>query len=66
VIIHFSSEPQAHIISDFAKSLAKRKANALTKINKVEYSSLGFHTVSRNMAIMENNNEILNLISTLK
>jgi len=66
IVIHFSSEPQAHIVSNFAKQLAKNKPAALTKITKVEYSCLGFHTIGRNMAITEGNNEIINLISMLK
>ena len=66
VIIHFSSEPQAHIVSTFAKNIAKNKPAALTKISKVEYSCLGFNTSAKNMAVMEGNNEIINLISLLK
>jgi hypothetical protein len=66
VVIHFSSEPQAHIMSTFAKNLAKNKPASLTKISRVEYSCLGFHTLGRNLAVTENNNEIINLISVLK
>jgi sec1 family domain-containing protein 1 len=35
IVVHFSSEPQAHIVSGFAKQLAKNKPAALTKISKV-------------------------------
>jgi len=38
----------------------------MSKITKVEYSCLGFHTIAKNFAIMQDNNEILNLISMLK
>jgi len=56
VIVHFSSEPQAHLLSTFAKTLARKSVNALTKITKVEYSCLGFHTVGRNLAVAQDNN----------
>jgi hypothetical protein len=56
VIVHFSSEPQPHLLSTFAKTLAKRSIHALTKITKVEYSCLGFHTVARNLAVAQDNN----------
>ena len=58
IIIHFSSEPQGHIISTLAKQVAHNKPAALTKVSKVEYSCLGFHTVAKNIAVMEHNNEI--------
>lgn len=35
VIVHFSSEPQPHLLSTFAKSLARCSVHALTKITKV-------------------------------
>jgi hypothetical protein len=66
VIVHFSSEPQSHLLSTFAKTLARRSVHALTKITKVEYSCLGFHTVARNLAVAQDNNELLNVICTLK
>lgn len=56
VVIHFTSEPQSHYLSNFAKNFAKRKINGLTKISKVEYSCLGYHTISRNLAVMQDNN----------
>jgi hypothetical protein len=66
VIIHFSSEPQTHLLSTFARNLGKRKAQALTKITKVEYSCLGFHSLGKNLAVVQDNNELINLISILK
>ena len=35
VIIHFSHEPQPHLLSTFAKSIGKKKSNCITKISKV-------------------------------
>jgi hypothetical protein len=49
-----------------AKKLAKNKPAALTKIQKIEYSYLGFYTMARNMAVLPDTNEIINLISILK
>ncbi len=66
VIVHFSSEPQSHLLTNFAKTLAKRSVHALTKIAKVEYSCLGFHTVGKNLAVAQDNNELLNVICALK
>ena len=66
VIIHFSSEPPAHVISNFAKNVAKNRPAGLIKISKVEYSCLGFHTLAKNVAVIEDNNELINLISVLK
>ena len=66
VIIHFSSEPQPQLLADFARNLGKKKSNALTKISKVEYSCLGFHTIGKNMAVAQDNNELINVITLLK
>lgn len=66
VIIHFSSEPQNHLLSSLAKKLAKYKPAALTKIQKIEYSFLGFYTIARNMAVLPDTNEIINLLSLMK
>lgn len=35
VIIHFSAEPPTQLVSNLAKTLGKKKINALTKINKI-------------------------------
>jgi hypothetical protein len=66
VIIHFSSEPHTQLLTDFAKNLGKRKIHALTKISKVEYSCLGFHTIGKNIGVAQDNNELINVISMLK
>lgn len=64
VVVHFSSEPPTHLLTDFARRLGKL-GNALTKVRKVEYSCLGFRTIARNLAVMEGNNEIINLLCAL-
>jgi len=40
--------------------------NCLSRISKVEFSCIGFHTIDRMMAILPENTEILNLLGILK
>jgi hypothetical protein len=65
VVIHFSQEPQTQLLSKFAKDLAKLR-NGVSKVSKVEYSCVGFNTVSRNLAVAQDNNALINLITIMK
>lgn len=66
VVLHFSQEPLTQLLSKFAKDLAKLKTSGISKVSKVEYSCLGFNTISRNLAVAHDNNALINLITIMK
>lgn len=65
VVVHFSSEPTAHLLSSFAKNASKIKS-ASSKIKKVFYSNIGFQCIDRQMCILPEDGELLNLLGVLK
>ena len=52
VDIHFTSQPSPHVLSSLAKILAKNKPASLSKIQKVEFSTMRYYAIDNRMAIL--------------
>lgn len=66
VHIHFSAEPSTHVLSSLAKNLAKARPGSYSKINKVEYSGIGYLCLDHQLAIVPENSSLINIIVALK
>jgi hypothetical protein len=66
VSIHFTSEPSNHLLSTLAKTISSQYPKQLSKIHRVIHSFVGYHTVDRTMAILGNEQEMINFLAQFK